>query len=95
MYEAEKINSTNQDLRKLIVKVKDDMLRVHMGSTKSLKSRYIKNSGDLVSSSVNSTPMISRKNTLNKDSSQEFDEIRNLNNKTATLNIKYKEETNL
>ena len=105
LYEAEKLNGTNSDIKKLIVKIKEDLFKIHSGSTKS-KVRSNKISGDFVdvSSSVNSTPMLSRKNTLKSGNiSQEFDDKQlnssvssnKNNNKTTIFNIKFKEETNL
>ena len=58
LYEAEKLNPMNQDIKKLISKIKEDQHKIHSGgSTKSTKPRHHKFSGgDMgdVSSSVNS-----------------------------------------
>jgi len=110
LYEAEKLNGTNTDIKKLIVKIKEDLFKIHSGSTKSTtKGRQNKISGgdltDVLSSvnPINSTPMLSRKNTLKSGSvSQESDDKQlnssissNKNNKPTIFNMKFKEETNL
>jgi hypothetical protein len=92
LHAAEKLNSTNADIKKLINKVKDDLLRFHSGHAKSLKSRN-KHAGDVSSvASINSTPLVSKKNTITKN-----DLMTDFNEKTSKglMNYKFKEETNL